>query len=336
MKEIKQHVRDNVDNMKSKYPAAYTQCNQLIESLEERIRNSIYNLDDFEWVKTVDTFSKCKVCGYLRRLSDKSDYSFPDLIYYICLYYYFDREYFTVCHPDMMISNNNMITTAPTYVGEGSVLGNICINNDENNLYVWELEMYNVPESTHTSIGICAWPPLMNLLIFDSVMQDLSWDGANIIDCVYTFKNNGSIRLYVDEPCDYWLSPYGESFKTGDIIKMELDTMNRTLRYYKNDKDLGIAFHDIVFDYYRSPNQPHAVKFAVSRSYCLAITNKCSEQESIHIILRNFQVIAPPVSPPCIKKGRRVYVHYVIAVIVVVIAYIFMYYIDYYNVKFHL
>ena len=40
---------------------------------------------------------------------------------------------------------------------------------------------------------------------------------------------------------------YGEKFYKDDLIKMEVNTKEKTIKYYKNDKDLGIAIYNINF-----------------------------------------------------------------------------------------
>ena len=41
---------------------------------------------------------------------------------------------------------------------------------------------------------------------------------------------------------------YGKIYRKGDIIKMEFNVPKRTLLYYKNGVNLGIAFNDIIFE----------------------------------------------------------------------------------------
>ena len=40
---------------------------------------------------------------------------------------------------------------------------------------------------------------------------------------------------------------YGAGVKIGDIVKMELNTKDKTMQFYQNEHDHGIAFRDIEF-----------------------------------------------------------------------------------------
>ena len=61
----------------------------------------------------------------------------------------------------------------------------------------------------------------------------------------FTYWSQGVEETYIDDGTRWGQynadSKYGEKFGIGDIITMEVDTRNKTIKFYKNDKDLGFV-----------------------------------------------------------------------------------------------
>ena len=207
----------------------------------------------------------------IEKLLSKNDV-IPLSIFEICAIYYF-HEHLEKCANFMDINNakniatiksnnkNNQIFKPNKKINRkklrGTVYGHYMINsqydgydiniydNSDNNIYEWTLKIDQM--SSWITIGI------------DSSLQKHINDDFSDQDG-YTYYAYGSSGYIYQNKYDFRSVEYGIEYKTNDEIKMVLNKKNRSIKYYVNDKDQGIAFNLIHIKY------PYRYHFAV----CLA------------------------------------------------------------------
>ena len=182
----------------------------------------------------VDDRSKDSVFGFIRQSRHKThDTAIPMMIQYCCLNYYFINEYFTKCGDNLKISDDGKIVSKQRnlYGKIVSVYGNamIDIDNISTSKYVWTIKIGG-EETCYFGIDSS------NKKWINGDFTD--WDNPN----AYYAYNMTAARYATNE--DYL--PYGEVCDDGDIVKMELDARNKTLKFYRNGTDLGCIPQTII------------------------------------------------------------------------------------------
>eukprot|EP01084_Bolivina_argentea_P297262 512103_1 len=192
--------------------------------------------------KQIDDKTKNIVYGYIRRYrkllpNDIIYYDIPSLVQHLCIsYYWTPKEYFTYhgIHMSVNTARNVATMNKEGYNPEGvTVYGNIDID-DSLLIYKWSFKIIHDDDSA-MSIGIDSSNKpekfCNNTFVFENSND------------FYAIRNNGwkySFLIANEEESE----PYS-GWTQGDTVKMELNTMQKTLGYYVNDKYHGIAFDNI-------------------------------------------------------------------------------------------
>ena len=134
-------------------------------------------------------------------------------------------------------SNNDKMIILKRY-GLNTAYGNVLIDGQFLCIFEWSIKI--IRDEYHTiGIGIAE--------------SNKWWINTNYLfknDPFYSYFSKGEIFSMSDDKTKRALccgTKYGEQFYANDIIKMEVNTKEKTIRYYKNGKDLGIAVNDINF-----------------------------------------------------------------------------------------
>ena len=111
------------------------------------------------------------------------------------------------------------------------VYGNIVITSDFALLYEWEIEVlrWHWDHSQGVSIGI----------------EEMNYDVGILERNIYAYNNCGR------KLCDGGYGDFEsgiERFDREDTIKMQLNAVERTLKFWKNEKEAGLQFENIDFD----------------------------------------------------------------------------------------
>ena len=188
----------------------------------------------------IDKYDRYLVFGYIRFLEsllmlnedDTLNLNAPSLVIHIILSYYYIGEFWDVllCEPEeMKISEDKQSVTTTEKMQQNtwrSVYGNVSIyslNNDGH--YQWDVKFELV--SKHNS-------------------------NFKKVDCLIGLSTNNTDKIFFRNK-DYpnyawygmgykyhrynWESTVGTTFKYGDIVRIDLNLKNQTLRYLKQDKD---------------------------------------------------------------------------------------------------
>ena len=205
-------------------------------------------------LKFVDDRCRNITFGYIRRIEGKlmsKEFEIPINIKNLCLLYYFEAEQFDKHSTRLTVSSSNEHKQNDIVVQSVSgcwycVYGRVIIDPQKHPsiMYEWTVKYKRDEKSigTSPSIGIVSTnhTELENNLEYYCFM---SYD--NDFYCWQTAWKTA--RRRVDRDNDKQKPIYGDDFglDCGDVIKMQFDTKNATLRFYKNEKDLGIAHKDI-------------------------------------------------------------------------------------------
>ena len=228
----------------------------------------------FERLKSVDQKTTDLVMGFIRNAEKdlNADVIIPSLIMTTCILFYHLQELFSICGEYMNIDDESTLLqiSCPDelrwqgQLARNTAYGNIKINNKYNCIYSWSIKLVKL-DAFDTWIGIDSSNKKhidSNFTSYDSnKFCAISHDGHRTLNgCDYEEPENESVSSY----------GYGNGMDVGDVVKMELNTMNKTMEFWVNGKSRGIAFRNILFDeieYYfavslatNEPDYAHSVK----------------------------------------------------------------------------
>ena len=195
--------------------------------------NARQTLTYFGRINDVDPVSQCIVFGFIRCIEQSLSKmrSIPMEIFSMCLLYYYNPEYFTN-HGDYISLKNGDKTMEHNSDNEyDTVYGNLEINDKDYIKCSWTFQINKLNDNLVMGIGISCNRRVIN---------DMFAGSENTY--AYEAYRIGELHSKGD------LTEYGCPWKDGDIVKMELDVENKTLRYFVNSEDQGIAVQDINFD----------------------------------------------------------------------------------------
>eukprot|EP01084_Bolivina_argentea_P231709 390670_1 len=184
---------------------------------------------------STDQISTNLVFGYIRTQFNKlfaKRENIPPIINWICLQYFWEREYFTSHHPGLKLNETNDIVTCNFPLSTSrvfTIFGNILIGFDNNTLYEWKIKILYLDTSKYKNdndigIGIASHKAAVRGHFLDQCKPS------------YCYLSNGFI-----ESSDGSTYLYGEKYKTNDTITMQLNLKRKMLKFYVNNKDQGIV-----------------------------------------------------------------------------------------------
>eukprot|EP01084_Bolivina_argentea_P003384 6343_1 len=195
--------------------------------------------------------TKDTVIGYLRAFADEDSLIVPDVVVYVCLVFYHPKHDIFGAHGDRLtVDESRRMVTSPllpmamnseSELGSWNTVYGSCVHNlKDAALHEWSFEIGGLPNDNRDMI--------IGLIGYDSE-PELKVNGNQFIDnkkeretndCAYGYGTNGRKYHGVNKS-------YGDSFSTGDIIKVRLDTRQTTdmLIFYKNNKSQHIAFEKL-------------------------------------------------------------------------------------------
>ena len=196
----------------------------------------------------IDQRSKLIVYGFLRNMYQKTSptkhklhNNVPELVYYICICYYYIPEYFTKHGSNLHLNTEqNLVVYSSTIHDDNNykndmntVYGNIEISYDSNsdiNEYIWIFEIISCSETI--SIGIDS----SNKEFIDDAFYDCGYGPCYAHEFFYRYMN-----IIDDHTSD---GSHGHKIlEVGDKIKMILNVENKTLKYYTNNVDQKYPFN---------------------------------------------------------------------------------------------
>ena len=165
----------------------------------------------------------------------------PDLITFICLFYYYQFEYFTLHGPRIQLNAQNNIATVidEEFDDTHTVYGNIAIDCNEKVICEWKIKILKFNSNDFIYFGIDS---------SNKSKADEDFSNTSLVDYVYyafgtdsnTYSNGNAHRVFGYK---HW-NHEGAKLEVADTVTIELDTMNKKLKFLINDNDLKIEYCD--------------------------------------------------------------------------------------------
>ena len=190
-------------------------------------------------VNNIDQRTKDLVIGYIKsRLYN--DQIIPSIIIATCILFYHIYEYFTVHGKHIMLDETSTIMSIHEAIAcnAQSVYGNFCINGKDNCIYSWTIKIlkYNVRDRLEFGISASNKSHPNGTEFSTTIGKSIYY--------YYSVSRNYLCRLNRVKESDLY------KFVEGDVIKLELNTVNETLQFYVNGQSRGIPFNYMFFGDY--------------------------------------------------------------------------------------
>eukprot|EP01084_Bolivina_argentea_P130047 229608_1 len=217
--------------------------------------------------KQANQHTKNAVFGYVRRFQDKA----PSIIQYLCLCYYLDMDYFSKHASHFTVNDRRDIVTSMLKLGKygfqkwGSVYGDVAITNDSPVKFRWTFKILQSQFFRSDMSSIYIGIDSSNKTHYEGYF----WN--NVLNRNNWYAYGGSSPYRYCDWIDYENIPKGKPIRKDDIIKMEVNVVDKTISYTVNEEDLGIIFDNIILE---------------KRTYNLAI---CLTEENDSVQIINFE-----------------------------------------------
>ena len=204
---------------------------------------------NFQDLKFIDQHEKDLVAGYFKTLKQETDIIIPSIIVSITILFYHAKEFFTVCGSHMKIDKNSLRVTTflSSRLKKDTCYGNIPINDQYDCIYSWTFQIIE-KNRNRVEIGIDTSNKQRINKRFTSTVNVEDNDTL-----YYAYGSNAVLRSHRHKSGDNTYID-GTKFEKGDILKMVLNTKNKTLQFFINDELQGARFDDVEFkedkDYY--------------------------------------------------------------------------------------
>ena len=184
------------------------------------------------------------ITGYFKQIQSQinDNYDPPSLVIYITILYYLSREYFSICGGNINI-NEDGDTVSTAFGNGGTAFGNILITANPSAKYIWKFQIIDKQKWSTVTVGIALKTESKEILDrwFYKPSQDVPFYAyKTVLKSGYKFENDPDIQTGI---------MYGHGAVIGDMITMELDTKQKSIRFYLNEEDLGMAYENVKFDF---------------------------------------------------------------------------------------
>ena len=202
-------------------------------------------------MKRINTKTKFAVFGFLRESEQKlSLLIIPTMIYYLCLAYYYQGEYFERCTNGMEISTDKLTVTHEYNRAFGRIydVRTIChqwVDSIKEQVVKWKLKINQKGKLM-----------LIQIRSNDNVEQRFPVPSYGFYNFCNTITYDRSSKKL----------NFGIEFDTGDIVTVALNTKERTIGVIKNGDKICIIWKNIKIDQ--------------TIQYKLCVDTKCTEQDT--------------------------------------------------------
>ena len=197
-------------------------------------------------MKLVDQKTKDIVIGFIKIIENELSYGtiIPSLVITTCILFYHFPEFFTVYGDDITVNDTSTIITLTTsrFIHQAS-FGNVKITGN-NCIYSWTIQC--LEQNGYASfIGIDA----SNKSLINNFVPERRPELINY----YAMDSRGNIHTHSHQQSQghfrrRYEIRYCSGFDIDDTIKMNVDTINKTIEYYVNDEYQGVAFKNIEIE----------------------------------------------------------------------------------------
>ena len=205
---------------------------------------------NFESLKQVDSNTKDLVNGYIKGLGNDESTIIPSLVVSICILFYNLQEFFAICG-DVMTIDSTLTRLTTRKVEEKpfrrrcSCYGNVIITNKYECIYSWELKIVSSNDNDKR-FGITSDTSILNQRFTDTEKY------------FYAIASLGYRKSH-QQPYHNKCTSHG-IWRTGDIIKININTKERSFKLMLNDCKEDTIFENMEFD------EETKYRFAISNS----------------------------------------------------------------------
>ena len=192
-------------------------------------------------LRLIDQRTKDLVARYINSLKKDKNTIIPSDVVAICTFFYNFGEYFTVCGDDMKIDQQGMrISTNPKTIGQrNTCYTNVAITNKYNCIYSWTFKRVRT-NANRIKIGIDTSnkSAIDTSFQFDDEKDDKTcyyWVGSDAI-----FMSHENMYGRIDSRIGGW--------NVEKLIKIEINTKNKTFELFIDGESRGILFRNMQFD----------------------------------------------------------------------------------------
>ena len=197
--------------------------------------------DKIDQLKFINKCIKYTVFGYVREAQSlfqcpitQNEKIIPQIIASICTIFYYENEYLTpavdsIVSLDQSCKTIESLPTESQYLYEDNIAyGSIFINPyyHSDSLFQWQIKLLQVNDRIKLGIFTASRDSFYSLVTSGKLYKT----GPSAENAVSIGK---------------WGNYYSPQLKTNDIVTMELDIKNQTIRYFLNNINLGVAFKNI-------------------------------------------------------------------------------------------
>ena len=163
------------------------------------------------------------VFGYIKKINKNKNKQIPELIYYICLWFYYEQEIFdkNLCSKGLKLSGkcNNIITKTVTDSEVSNVFGTTYFKSNTNEVLTWIIMFVDCDGLSYPGIGIVKNNPFKNINSY-----------------MYYFDGLVQIKNEIKPNCGIYCDK-------GETIKFIIDFKKSQLKICKNEKWCIICNH---------------------------------------------------------------------------------------------
>lgn len=200
----------------------------------------------FESLKHINQKTKDLVSGYIKNMEKELNGSIiPSLIITTCILFFHAKEFFSKIGKFMMTDDESLTTLRVSSnvdnpdsqkIARNSAYGSVVIHDKHHCIYVWTIKILKVD-------------------VFDTF---IGMDSSNkkYINANFTLQS-GYDKLYKYYAIDHCGLKYGHiegeeeygiRFGVNSVVRMEVNTKDKTIEYWINGKSQGVAFENVDFD----------------------------------------------------------------------------------------
>ena len=188
--------------------------------------------------KKADTATKLLIFGYIRNVNVMHKISdiIPDLISFVILLYFMEKEYFDKTCRDCQISHDKLsVTRIRGHNFYSTTYGKQWINSLSNAVVTWKIKITNkIPSNSPMIIGVTSRDDRQNGDFSDASVKHQT---------MYAFASNGSWSTANGYTNQIWRE-YME-FTQNDIITFILDLKVRAILFKVNEEEPNVIMKDI-------------------------------------------------------------------------------------------
>ena len=195
----------------------------------------------FDNLKNINQQTKDLVSLFIKNMEKELNGKIiPSLIITTCILFFYAKEFFSSIG-EYMVTDDELLTLKISSndnnpnsqkIARNSAYGNVVIDDKYHCIYIWTIKLLKV-DVFYTYIGMDS---SNKQYINENFTSDRLYN-------YYAMDHCGSKHNHIEGE-----EEYGVEFGVNSIVKMEVNTKEKTIEYWVNGKSQGVAFKNVDFD----------------------------------------------------------------------------------------